>query len=382
MIRILQLIPFLCVAYASAEPPAEKPKEAGAPTPETRSTEQNGADQPATAPAAKLDGDRAPAVESKFGETQRFIFYSILEGLYEDGVSSEDVNRILMRREGEHHFHFIYACPVCTASVWAFEAYSLRPEKLHGVKAGDSTFGWGLRKKIRDDLHSDDVKRRLSAINTLIGRWIERRMDTLRLTEKERAELADDLDGRRELGMARLNQFRRQMSEGANVTFYAPAYLGQDGWECAACNAVVGKAMHFGEKKGLQPDTEAEQGGANQPATADRAEGELIIEVLLDGNVIVENEKFSKEQLKKKLLKHPNSTKNLSVALTFGHNVSYKHTIDIVNVCQEAGFPNIVWRGYWKEQTEQDGAEQPATAPKSKPEGKERPKPESKGRSQ
>ena len=33
-------------------------------------------------------------------------------------------------------------------------------------------------------------------------------------------------------------------------TFFAPAYLGDDGWECAACNAVTGRAMDFGEKKG------------------------------------------------------------------------------------------------------------------------------------
>lgn len=206
-----------------------------------------------------LLADQASAVDSKFSDTQRFIFYSILEGLYEDGVSTEDVNQILMRRKGEHHFHFIYACPVCTAAVWAFEAYSLRPEKLHCVKAGDSTFGWGLTKKIRDDLHSDDVKKRLSAINTLIDRWIERRIDVLRLTEKERMDLLEDLKDKRELGRARLNQFRRQNSEGANVTFYAPAYLGQNQWECAACNAVVGKAVYFGEKKQLNPDTGKKQ---------------------------------------------------------------------------------------------------------------------------
>ena len=33
------------------------------------------------------------------------------------------------------------------------------------------------------DLHSEDVERRLGAINTLIGRYIERRMKVLRLSE-------------------------------------------------------------------------------------------------------------------------------------------------------------------------------------------------------
>ena len=114
------------------------------------------------------------------------------------------------------------------------------------------------------------------------------------------------------------------------------------------------KVLDIGTVVDKENARDAEQGGANQPATAYRAEGELIIEVLLDGNVIVENEKFSKEQLKKKLLEHPDSNKNLAVALTMGPNVAYKHTINIYNICLEAGFPNIGWRGLWKEQTEQD----------------------------
>lgn len=187
--------------------------------------------------------DRAPAAESRFDETKRFIFHSILEGLYEDGVSTEDVERILMRREDEEYFHFIYACPVCMASVWAFDAYRLRPERLHFVKSGASTFGFGLEKEISEALHSDDVKRRLSVINTLIERWIDRRMDTLRLTKEERAELAERLEEKREEGLARLNQFRA----GSSVALYATAYLGQDEWECAVCRAAVGKPMEFGE---------------------------------------------------------------------------------------------------------------------------------------
>ena len=218
--------------------------------------------------ALMLFADRAPAAESRLGETQRFIFHSISEGLYEDGVSTEDVDRILMRREDEQYFHFIYACPVCTASIWAFDAYRLRPEKLYIVKSGASTFGYGLEKEIREALHSDDVKRRLSAINTLIGRWIERRMDTLRLTKAERAELAEKLEEKRELGFARLKQFRE-------VASYAPAYHGQDKWECAVCRAAVGKPMHFGENKAPTPETGgAEQAGADQPATAPESKTE------------------------------------------------------------------------------------------------------------
>ena len=52
-------------------------------------------------------------------ETTRFIFYSVLEGLYEDGLSKEDVAQILMKREKETYFHFIYACPVCNPTIWS-----------------------------------------------------------------------------------------------------------------------------------------------------------------------------------------------------------------------------------------------------------------------
>ncbi|MGI9239472.1 MAG: hypothetical protein ACR2RV_01650 [Verrucomicrobiales bacterium] len=210
---------------------------------------------------------QAAAAESRFGATQRFIFQSILEGLYEDGVSTEDVEQILMRREREEYFHFIYACPVCTASVWAFEAYRDRPEKLYCVKSGASTFGFGLGKEIRDGLHSENVGQRLSTINTLIGRWIDRRMDTLRLTEEERAELAERLEEKREEGMARLNQFR-------NVPIYAPAYQGKGDWECAVCLAVVGKPMPFGENSPPEPESgDAEQGGTDRPDPAADSEG-------------------------------------------------------------------------------------------------------------
>src|SRR5215210_1212430 len=77
-------------------------------------------------------------------ETSRFIFHSVLEGLYEDGVSNEDVNQILLKKEGQSYFHFIYACPICTATIWAVEAYRARPEHLYSIKSGASTFGPGL----------------------------------------------------------------------------------------------------------------------------------------------------------------------------------------------------------------------------------------------
>ena len=68
-----------------------------------------------------------PGVKRDIDDTSRFIFYSVLEGFYEDGLSNKDVEQILMRKEKQTYFHFIYACPVCGATIWALEAYRGRP---------------------------------------------------------------------------------------------------------------------------------------------------------------------------------------------------------------------------------------------------------------
>ena len=227
MIRMPHLVPVLLSLFASAA-------------------------EPQAAPDPDEGREKPSVIELRIGETRRFIFHSVLEGLYEDGVATEDVERILMRRENEEYFHFIYSCPVCMPSVWAFDTYRLRPEYFHCVKSGDSTFGWGLEKKIRQDLHSDDVKRRLSAINTLIDRWIHRRMDRLRLTKEERADLSERLEDKRQQGMGMLKTFRAESSVG----YYAPAYAGHDDWECAVCNGSVGKEGILGGK----PETKKETG--------------------------------------------------------------------------------------------------------------------------
>ncbi|MGC6565630.1 MAG: hypothetical protein ACON38_08475 [Akkermansiaceae bacterium] len=204
------------------------------------------------------------ADEKRFDDAQRFLFHSILEGLYEDGVSTEDVDRILLKREKEDYFHFIHACPVCMGSVWAFEAYRHRPKNFHCVKVAGSTFGWGLKKKLREDLHGEDVEKRLAVINTLIGRWVTERMDRLRLTEEERAKLVDTLEGKRELGLARLKELRNQSNngEGAPISIFAPAYAGRNQLECGICRAAVGKPMGFvgGKKEAAEQEGEKKGG--------------------------------------------------------------------------------------------------------------------------
>lgn len=147
---------------------------------------------------------------SEIDETTRFIFYSVLEGLYEDGLSKEDVAQILMKRPG-------------------------------------STFGPGLTKELHDQLYSKDAAQRLTAINSLVKSWMERRMKTLRLSADEQRTLTERLELKREEGMKMLESFRKkQHGDTLGVEQAAPAYVNLN--ECAVCNGAVGKPMKLPER--------------------------------------------------------------------------------------------------------------------------------------
>ena len=196
---------------------------------------------------AKLKGITLSS--NTIGEPARFIFYSVLEGLYEDGLSKEDVAQILMRKKDQFYFHFIYSCPVCGPTIWALEAYQGRPEQFYGLKRRGSTFGNGLSPELHELLYSEEPTKRLSAINTLVKGWLDRRMKNQRLTDEERAALVDSLEKMRKDGMRNLKMFRE---EKGKAEMMAPAYLVID--ECAVCNGAVGKAMKVPEVKPGTPD--------------------------------------------------------------------------------------------------------------------------------
>ncbi len=187
-------------------------------------------------------------LDSEVDKTSQFIFYSVLEGLYEDGLSNKDVDQILIKKENQGYFHFIYACPVCGATIWALEAYRSRPERFYGLKRDGSTFGNGLSSSLRDQLYSENATQRLIVINKLVKDWIARRMDKLNLSQKDRIELERALEKKREAGMEALKSFRR-LEHGPNfgVAEAAPAYKDLD--ECAVCNGAVGKVMKLPDSK-------------------------------------------------------------------------------------------------------------------------------------
>lgn len=174
-----------------------------------------------------------------FGDAYRLVYFGVLEGLFRDGVTTEEVDLILTESETGHYVHFIYACPICMAAIHALELYRERP-RFYGIKdfappAKFRTFGPGLPDEVREKLRSDEVKTRLTVIHELVGGWVNERLTSLRLTEEENQNLQGELEAGRERGMSMLRSYQNE-GEG-RLKAYAPAYAELE--ECAICNAAL-----------------------------------------------------------------------------------------------------------------------------------------------
>lgn len=177
-----------------------------------------------------------------FGPSYQFVFHAVLEGLYRDGATQKEVERILMnhsKRKRSGYEHFIYSCPVCTSVLLAVRLYECRPE-FSMYKPGrirhrtdHSTFGVGFSREDKKGLNSENVNERLRTLNGLVSRWVEQRMKQMNLSDKQKEALLEDMKVGREKGMQALTRFKK---DPELMKIYAPGYVNAD--ECALCNAA------------------------------------------------------------------------------------------------------------------------------------------------
>lgn len=160
----------------------------------------------------------------------RFLFFAVLEGLYEDGVSNQIVERVieLDARTGWPK-HFVYACPICTPAFDAFRSYRSRTA-FFGRKVPSDTFGDGLDEELARALLDRDELVLASALQELLERWTARRIELLRVSSSERDALAQDLAERKKRGSEFLRAYQ------ANGT--APQYAGMK--TCPLCEGASG----------------------------------------------------------------------------------------------------------------------------------------------
>ena len=174
----------------------------------------------------------APVSAKDFDDNYRFIFYAVTEGCYEDGIATTNVDQILLMNTNVGYVHFVYACPVCTPTLHALEAYRSRPKHFAVMKTRNTTFGPGLSEEQIKKLYSDRPAERLEIINGLMQTWITRRMTELRLTDAEKTQLQKNLEQMRQDGMKMLKYSQGNDPERFKMSAFAEVQ------QCAVCNGA------------------------------------------------------------------------------------------------------------------------------------------------
>jgi len=153
-----------------------------------------------------VSGARGTWVQSR---ASQLIFFAVLEGLYRDGVSNDDVDLIIpLNPKGQGRFdpdHFVYACPLCHPAFEAFRVYRQR-EPFFGLKARLDTLGPGLDNSVTLRLRSTNADERRQAIEELINRWVRQRLELMRLSSDERETINREMEQGRKQGMNGLKQ--------------------------------------------------------------------------------------------------------------------------------------------------------------------------------
>lgn len=179
------------------------------------------------------------AAATPFDEQFQFIYFATLEGAHADGLTDAETDRILLRSGGKEgaYVHFVYACPLCMPVANGLCAYRTRPEwfsyKLPREQAEHRTMGAGLPVELRQQLASNDLATRLKAVNALVTRWVDRRMQSLNLTPEQRKDWERRLEDGRKEGMKMLDAFR----QNGSLNVFAPGFA--DFKECAVCSAAT-----------------------------------------------------------------------------------------------------------------------------------------------
>lgn len=177
---------------------------------------------------AKVEEKSALVKDWKTDPACRLVFFAVLQGLYEDGVSDEVVNSIVppdkKGREKMRH-SFVLDCPLCQPAYEAFCAYQSRPRFLEEDKA--SLLGKGLDAKTVEGLMSKTVETRLKTLREPIKRWVETRLVSMKLDTEERKKWWDEVSARARQGTATLRGLIK-------TDPWYKDWLGY--WGCAACH--------------------------------------------------------------------------------------------------------------------------------------------------
>ena len=73
----------------------------------------------------------------------------------------------------------------------------------------------------------------------------------------------------------------------------------------------------------------------------ERLEGEIIINIKIDGSVMIHNQEFGDKALRKLLLRVSGLFKGQPVLIRADHLTAYEHVIHVLDLCRDADIGNI-----------------------------------------
>ncbi|MGJ8677978.1 MAG: ExbD/TolR family protein [Akkermansiaceae bacterium] len=91
---------------------------------------------------------------------------------------------------------------------------------------------------------------------------------------------------------------------------------------------------------------------AEEGADAKQTAGEIIVNVRDDGSVIVDRAELSQDQLFDRLSRIAAVHKNQAIRIRGDAKVEYQRIVEIIDICQKAGIPNVSFATKVQKRTE------------------------------
>ncbi len=186
-------------------------------------------------PTMAADPPQVPHPEAKPQETAdwhkneecRKVFFTVLEGLYRDGISREVVDLVIGRVESNDlERAFIFRCKLCHACYEAFAVYQRRPA-FRGSGGIDTIGKREIPEEIVETLRTGDRREFDNAFAVIVQPWI-------------RAKLGEMIDSGEADAAELLAKYIELANEGnALITGYT---------RCQACDAISAVAQKMDEK--------------------------------------------------------------------------------------------------------------------------------------
>lgn len=161
---------------------------------------------------------------------RQFVFFSVLQGLYETSLPDDVVERIAkVDPDAQLPISFLEGCPVCQPVYDAFKLYRQRPALWNLGDGRRRDFGAVLPADQLAALSHEDPLHRTEAVGRMVRGFIARSVEQAGWSAEERAAWEKKFAAAADQGEA---QLRRLQARGKSPAAY------QAMWSCMVCDGA------------------------------------------------------------------------------------------------------------------------------------------------